>query len=101
LQRKFTIKLEVRLISPTPYRDFLRTPPCMYLYTTSSTVTLKDLEKFSRYGILRDGIPQSLGGSGTVRYASFSDDTVRYGIETGRTDMRYETVQFFCSTVSL
>ena len=32
-----------------------------------------------RYGISRDGIPQTPGGNGTVRYATFLCGTVRYG----------------------
>jgi hypothetical protein len=71
-----------------------------HLYTTSLTGILKDLEKLSRYGILRDGIPQSLSDSRMVRYTRFSDNTVRYGIELDRSNAQYETVQFFCSTVS-
>jgi hypothetical protein len=54
-----------------------------------------------RDGILRDGIPRTSGGNGTVRYRKIMRryGTVRY--DADRKSTRYETVLNFCNTVSL
>jgi hypothetical protein len=58
---------------PFPRHYFLQAALVAHICKRSSILTSKHKRKFWRYGISRDGIPQTLFGIGTGRYTNCSE----------------------------